>query len=353
MDLNVEDGNTGKVEVIEVSVDATVADLKKAARTAFGLASEVELRIQDKVVEKETQPLSALDVQAGSTVTVCAAGAHYPDSPGYGYTISTWENDGDNHHTDHFNDLSLETARHYAIHLRCFTASHGSNRDKHDITSQLERDLGESYDEGVLPTVVGMWLDGDKWRVLEDVRLTFTPAASKSTTLDWNSFVVDVPGLLKDGTKRRRRERREESAPETSGEDFCLTVNSYEGDADNSRTDTHDNLTLTQARLYSSTLAYCDKFGNRDRSLHDEEETAVIDEVCTALGIDDDVGDLMKTLFGTWLEGERWRYVDGVTLTSIPNRDLIWDIDYDAFEKEAFELHQKAQRADASDAEEE
>ena len=351
MDLNVEDGNTGRVEVIEVSVDATVADLKKAALTALGLASEVELRIQDKVVEKETQPLSALDVQAGSTVTVCATEAHYP---GYGYIISTWENDGDNHHTDHFNDLSLETARHYAVHLRCFKDVSGSNADVKPTREQLERDLDESYDEDVLPTLVGTWLEGDSWRVLSDVCLTFTPAASKSTTLDWNSFVVKVPGLRAPQTKRRREER---SAPETSGEDFCLTVSTFEGDLNNCRVDTHDNLTLTQVRLYSSTLAYCDKFGNRDRSLGDEEETAVIEKICTALGIDDDEdagqGDLMLTLFGTWVEDENWRSVRSVTLTRIPNRDLIRNIDYDAFEKEAFELHQRAQRADASDAEEE
>ena len=61
---------------------------------------------------------------------------------------------------------------------------------------------------------------------------------------------------------------------------------------------------------------------------------------------------LMRRLFGTWCDDSKWRRVSDVTLTR-PNRDVIRDIDYEAFEKQAFELDQLAQRADATDTEDE
>ena len=345
MDLNVEEVNTGRVEVVEVGVDATVSDLKNAARAAFRIASEVELRVQGKLLEKETESLSAFEVEAGSTFAVHEAN-------GYGYSITTSEHHGENSHTDHFNDLSLQTARLYAIHLRSFRAL--PNNEVAATREELERSVGENYDEKVMRALVRTWFDNFMWRTLDSVRLTFTPSASKPTTLDWNSFVVSVPGLLR---ARGGKRRREGSAPETSAVAFCLSVHTDEGDADNGQIDTHDRLTLTQARLYASILAYCSSYGNEDRSLGDEEETAAIEKICTALdidGYDDDARriNLMRTLFGTWNDGETWRNVRGVTLTRIANPDLIRDVDYDAFEDQAFQLDQMAQQAETTDADE-
>ena len=197
-------------------------------------------------------------MQAGCTAAVCATEARYPS---YGDTIDTCESDGLNDRTEHFDDLSLETARLYAIHLRSFMASNAGNGDPQN--GQLERDLGKSYDFYLLTTLVGTWgheEDGHplRWRDVSSVCLTFTPAASTSTALDWNSFVVSVPGLLRGrGGGRRRMEER--SAPERFADrnDFCLTVRTDESDSDNRQTRTYNNLSLVDVRLYSSILAYC------------------------------------------------------------------------------------------------
>ena len=333
MNLNVRDVDSGKVEVIEVSADSTVSDLRCAACTALGIAGDVELRIRERLVtEKDTDPLSALELEAGSTVDV-------HETPGYSYIITTWENDGDNYHTEHFNDLSLEDARLYAIHIRAFRQL-SSNADAD--TNKLALAVGEGYDEDLPHKLVGTWCDDMKWRNIDSVRLTFTPAASQCTTLDWNDFVVSVPSLS--SAPQTKRRRVEWSELETAAAEFRLTVATAQCDGDNSSTDTHDNLTLMQTRLYASTLCYCKQFGNNDRSRDDEEEMAVVDKICAALGMEEDEvdgSDLMKTLFGTWLEGSRWRYYRSVTLTRITNRELIRDVNYKAFEEKAFQLARK------------
>ena len=336
MNLNVRDVDSGKVEVIEVSADSTVSDLRCAACTALGIAGDVELRIRERLVtEKDTDPLSALELEAGSTVAVHETEENHP---GYSYIITTWENDGDNYHTEHFNDLSLEDARLYAIHIRGFQLS-----APEDVgTRQLALAVGEGYDDDLMRSLIGTWCDDMKWRNIDSVRLTFTPAASQCTTLDWNDFVVSVPSLS--SAPQTKRRRVEWSELETAAAEFRLTVETEECDADNFRTDTHDNLTLMQTRLYASTLCYCKQFGNNDRSRDDEEEIAVVDKICAALGMEEDEvdgSDLMQTLFGTWFEDSRWRYYGRVTLTRITNRELIRDVDCKTFEEKAFELAQQ------------
>ena len=334
MNLNVRDVDSGKVEVIEVSADSTVSDLRCAACTALGIAGDVELRIRERLVtEKDTDPLSALELEAGSTVAV-----HEDNHPGYCYIIKRCENHGDHSHTEHFNDLSLETARLYAIHLRAFRQL---SFNEGVGTPQLALSVGKDYDEDVLRTLIGTWFDSSIWRNLESVRLTFTPAASQCTTLDWNDFVVSIPSL---SSAPRRKRRRVEWSELDTAEEFRLTVVPAECNAYSGRTDTHDNLTLMQTRLYASTLCHCEQFGNNDRSRGDEEEIAVVGKICAALGIEEDEvdgSDLMRTLFGTWLDDSRWRSYDYVTLTRITNRELIRDVDSEAFEETAFELAQQ------------
>ena len=258
--------------------------------------------------------------------------------PGYCYIITTSAYHGDDSHTEHFNDLSLETARLYAIHLRVFRQS----SPHHVSPDNLALAVGEGYDEDLPHELIGRWLDDSLWRTLESVRLTFTPAASQCTTLDWNDFVVSVPSLS--SAPQTKRRRVEWSELETAAAEFRLTVVTDECDDDDGRTDTHDNLTLMQTRLYASTLCYCKQFGNNDRSRGGEEEIAVVDKICAALGMEEDEvdgSDLMQTLFGTWLEGSRWRYYRSVTLTRITNRELIRNVNYKAFEEKAFQLAQQ------------
>ena len=342
MNLNVRDVDSGKVEVIEVSADSTVSDLRCAACTALGIAGDVELRIRERLVtEKDTDPLSALELEAGSTVAVHETEDHLPR---YSYVITTCENGDVDYHTDYFNDLSLEDARLYAIHFRgfrqlsttqdCGIAVYG--------TEQLALAVGEDYDEDLMRILIGTWNDDMMWRNIESVRLTFTPIASQCTTLDWNDFVVSVPSLS--SAPQTKRRRVEWSELETAAADFRLTVETEEYDGYSCRTETHDNLTLMQTRLYASTLCYCKQFAKNDRSRDDVEEIAVVGKICAALGMEEDEvdgSDLMRTLFGTWLEGSRWGYYRSVTLTRITNRDLIRDVDSEAFEEKAFQLAQQ------------
>ena len=337
MNLNVRDVDSGKVEVIEVSADSTVSDLRCAACTALGIAGDVELRIRERLVtEKDTDPLSALELEAGSTVAVHETEDKHP---GYCYIITTSMNGGKDSHTEHFNDLSLETARLYAIHLRVFRQL-CSNEDVD--TEQLALAVGEGYDEDLLRKLVGTWCDNSKCRNLKSVRLTFTPVASQCTTLDWNDFVVSVPSLS--SAPQTKRRRVEWSELETVAADFRLTVVTADYIGDSCRTYTHDNLTLMQTRLYASTLCYCAEFGNNDLYRGGEEEMAVVDKICAAFGMEEDEvdgSDLIKTLFGTWVEDPMWRHFSDVTLTRITNRELIRDVDYKAFEEKAFELAQQ------------
>eukprot|EP01060_Flectonema_neradi_P041007 TRINITY_DN955_c1_g1_i1.p1 TRINITY_DN955_c1_g1~~TRINITY_DN955_c1_g1_i1.p1 ORF type:complete len:379 (+),score=57.68 TRINITY_DN955_c1_g1_i1:111-1247(+) len=269
---------------------------------------------------------------------------------GYTYIITTCENDGDNYATTYFNNLSLEEAREYAVHLKAFSDAECANKGAHD---DLLEEKVPNYNRRIIRKIIGTWLWGEYWRDLKKIKLIHVPRAAAPKVFAWKNFVVPVPGLKARASRYRLKEDLEEGEllEDVPMDGYRLTVETWECDGDNTKTETFDNLSLETIRKYATVLAYCKGFGNVEYSRDFEDEAKIINKISKALKTECDTEKLMYSLFGMWEGGEQncWRVLDSVKIENLQNKDLIKKIDYKNFEKTAYDLAVGNQKSDTEE----
>eukprot|EP01060_Flectonema_neradi_P034727 TRINITY_DN6199_c0_g1_i1.p1 TRINITY_DN6199_c0_g1~~TRINITY_DN6199_c0_g1_i1.p1 ORF type:complete len:354 (+),score=75.28 TRINITY_DN6199_c0_g1_i1:56-1117(+) len=311
------------------TVNSVVEEVIEAAAKEWDVEpTSFELSFAGEVLSP-TSTLASHGLEAGSQLT--ASKAYH----GYCYSITTCNTYGGDEDTKSFDNLSLEDAKQYAVHLKVFA----DVADDYFDEEPLEREI-PNYNEGILPEIVGTSPSGEKWRNIRRIHLTYVPEAAMPKEFSWTDFVVPVPALDDEpehNVKRRKHDNTIENAP---NDGYRLTIDSYECDMDYGDTKTLDDLSLETVRLYATALVYCNDFGNADCSPHLEEETEIIDKISDVLKVEYNAEDLMRTLFGLWIgvDENRWRVPHGVKLENIQNRDSIKKIKFKDFAKTAYEL---------------
>eukprot|EP01060_Flectonema_neradi_P032976 TRINITY_DN5393_c0_g1_i1.p1 TRINITY_DN5393_c0_g1~~TRINITY_DN5393_c0_g1_i1.p1 ORF type:complete len:188 (+),score=35.33 TRINITY_DN5393_c0_g1_i1:582-1145(+) len=187
--------------------------------------------------------------------------------------------------------------------------------------------------------------------------MKYIPEAAMPKAFSWRDFVVPVPGLEGEVLgeefcllKRRKYDEDEQTTPSTKNapnDGYRLTICTWENDGDNRETNILDDLSLETVRKYTTVLCYCMHFGNAECSENLQEEANTIAKISNVLKTECNADDLMHSLIGRWKGWDQssWRVVDSVKLENIQNRDLIKKVDYNDFEKTAYELAVVKQKA--------
>eukprot|EP01060_Flectonema_neradi_P034728 TRINITY_DN6199_c0_g1_i3.p1 TRINITY_DN6199_c0_g1~~TRINITY_DN6199_c0_g1_i3.p1 ORF type:complete len:357 (+),score=87.13 TRINITY_DN6199_c0_g1_i3:511-1581(+) len=330
------------------TVNSVVEEVIEAAAKEWDVEpTSFELSFAGEVLSP-TSTLASHGLEAGSQLT--ASKAH----EGYCYVISTTRDDG--HHKDYYNNLSLEEARQYAVHLKVFVEEADG-----DVDDELFEEKIPDYDFELLPELIGVCHYGESWMTLSEVELSYIPEAATAKKFSWRDFVVPVPALedqteyklkrRKCDEKKKKKKSKKESKPikKVPKDGYRLTVVTYEPEDELQHVETFDNLSLETTRLYATVLANCGNLSNCEPDSEEEEE--VFDKISDELGIECDARDLMDSLFGIWHSShcDLWREVQSVELENIQNRDLIKKIDHKEFAKTAYELamaEKKKQKAE-------
>eukprot|EP01060_Flectonema_neradi_P034729 TRINITY_DN6199_c0_g1_i4.p1 TRINITY_DN6199_c0_g1~~TRINITY_DN6199_c0_g1_i4.p1 ORF type:complete len:342 (+),score=73.64 TRINITY_DN6199_c0_g1_i4:56-1081(+) len=311
------------------TVNSVVEEVIEAAAKEWDVEpTSFELSFAGEVLSP-TSTLASHGLEAGSQLTASKEGGKYC------YELSILRDDGQTH-KERWNDLSLEDARQYAVHLKVFVEVARNNVEYDRFEEKIP-----DYNSSILLDVLG-----PDCRRLKKMELSYIPEAATAKKFSWRDFVVPVPALEDQTEYKLKRRKCDEEENESKNESkpiknlpkdgYRLTV------LTNGSEEEFEDLSLETTRLYATVLAYCGNFSNCEPDSKKEEE--VFDKISKELGMECNARDLMNSLFGT-SHDDLWREVQPVELENIQNKDSIRKIDQRKFANAAYKLAKEKEAA--------